>query len=105
MSTKSFSETKTIDELIQLLQSQQPHFTDKYDVVAFGVFGSRIHGDHTADSDLDILVEFSTPPTLFQFIRLQDELSALLDLPVDLVMKSALKPQISEQILAEVISV
>ena len=105
MNTENLPENNAITEIIHLLQAKQSYFADKYDVAAFGVFGSRIRGEHEGDSDLDILVEFTTPPTLFQFVRLQDELSALVDMPVDLVMKSALKPQISEQILAEVIPV
>lgn len=105
MNTENPSDNNSITEIIHLLQAKQAYFADKYRVAAFGVFGSRIRGDHETDSDLDMLVEFTVPPTLFQFVRLQDELSALLGLPVDLVMKSALKPQISERILAEVVPV
>ncbi len=105
MISKNLPNHKTIAEIILVLQAQQAYFTDKYSVVAFGLFGSRIRGENEMDSDLDILVEFNTPPTLFQFVRLQDELSSLLQLSVDLVMKSALKPQIGARILAEVVPV
>ena len=59
----------------------------------------------TPESDLDILVDFSTPPTLFQFVRLKNELGDLLGIPVDLVMKSALKPKIGAHVLPEVVPV
>jgi len=56
-------------------------------------------------SDLDILIDFAQAPTFFQFIEIEDHLSALLGVKVDLVMKSALKPRIGERILQEVVSI
>jgi predicted nucleotidyltransferase len=70
-----------------------------------GVFGSYVRGEATAKSDLDILVEYDRPPSLFQFVRLQRDLSELLGVPVDLVMKSALRPAIGQVILSEVVPV
>ena len=72
---------------------------------SLGVFGSYVHGEATAKSDLDILVEYDQPPSLFQFVRLQRDLSELLGVPVDLVMKSALRPAIGQVILSEVVPV
>ena len=93
------------EEILTLLRQQLPDLTSLYDIQYLGVFGSYIHGLADQDSDLDILVDFKTPPTLFQFVRLQNELSDLLGVPVDLVMKTTLKPKIGEQILAEVMPV
>jgi predicted nucleotidyltransferase len=41
-------------------------------------------------------------PSLLTFVNLQNYLSDLLGVPVDLVMREALKPRIGERILAEV---
>lgn len=43
--------------------------------------------------------------SLFEFVRLQRHLSELLEMPVDLVMRSALKPAIGARIAAEVVAV
>ena len=56
-----------------------------------------------AGSDIDILVDFATPVTLFEFARLRRRLESLLDRPVDLVTRDALKPQLREQILREAV--
>jgi Predicted nucleotidyltransferases len=64
-----------------------------------------VRGEQEADSDLDILVEYETPPDFFQFIELEDYLSEILGVKVDLVMKSALRPRIGKRILAESIPV
>jgi len=73
-----------------------------YYVEKIGVFGSFSRGEDKKTSDIDILVEFSRPISMFRFIDLEDFLSKLLGKKVDLVSKKALKPQIKEQILREV---
>jgi len=50
-------------------------------------------------------VEFDRAPTFFRYVELKDELSELLGVKVDLVMKSALRPEIGRRILDEVVSV
>jgi predicted nucleotidyltransferase len=50
-----------------------------------------------------VLVDFDKEPSLFQFIELENQLSALLGIKVDLVMKDTLKPMIGRQILSEVV--
>ncbi|KAF5042275.1 hypothetical protein DSECCO2_514300 [anaerobic digester metagenome] len=54
---------------------------------------------------MDILVEFSEVPGFFGFLRLERYLSEILDRPVDLVEKSALKPRIGRRTSNEVIYV
>jgi len=53
-------------------------------------------------SDIDILVEFSDPVE-WDFIDLKEFLESLLEVKVDLVTKNALKPQIRDRILNEVV--
>lgn len=90
---------------INTLRQNLPELTSAYKVKSLDVFGSRVRGDATASSDLDILVEFSDVPTLFEFVRLQRRLSELTAAEVDLVMKSGLKPAIGRRILREVVPV
>ena len=59
--------------------------------------------EQQADSDLDLLVTFHEPPSLLKFIELENYLSDLLGVKVDLVMQSALKPKIGKRILSEVV--
>ncbi|MCD6134600.1 MAG: nucleotidyltransferase family protein, partial [Candidatus Omnitrophica bacterium] len=76
-----------------------------FKVKSLEVFGSYTRGEQTPRSDVDILVEFSTPIDLFEFIKLEDFLSEILDRKVDLVMKDALKARIKKRILQEAVSV
>jgi predicted nucleotidyltransferase len=94
-----------VDDFRRALRARLPELRKTYAVRSLGIFGSYVHGRQGKRSDLDVLVEFSRPPTLLQFIRLERELGVLLGARVDLVMKSALKPAIGERILREVVPV
>lgn len=91
-----------LSEISAVLQSRLPDLRQTYGVSALGIFGSYAAGQAGRRSDLDLLVEFDRPPTLFQFVRLERQLSQLLGVKVDLVMKSALKPEIGQRILRQV---
>ena len=83
-----------------------PDLRARYGVRSLGIFGSYVRGEQGAGSDLDLLVEFDDRPlSLFDFVRLENEVSDALNLKVDLVEKRALKPYIGQHILAEVVAV
>jgi predicted nucleotidyltransferase len=92
----------SLEQLRRKLRANLPALAKEYRVKALGLFGSYVRHEQTPQSDLDILVEFDEPPSLFEFIRLEDHLSATLGIKVDLVMKEALKPAIGQRILLEV---
>jgi len=73
-----------------------------YSLNSLGIFGSFIRDEQNQESDLDILVEFEKPISLIKFIKLENDLSKILGIKVDLVMKKALKPTIGKRILEEI---
>jgi len=74
-------------------------------VHSLAVFGSAAKGLATTASDIDILVQFSKTPGIFEFLRLKQYLEDLLGKPVDLVTEGALKKQLREGILREAVRV
>lgn len=94
----------TLNEILQNLAQQFTQLRAKYGVSKLGVFGSYARGEATAASDVDVLVEFSRPIG-WEIVDLNDELEAVLQKPVDLVTVNALKPQLKDQILEQVIYV
>ncbi|WP_420842285.1 nucleotidyltransferase family protein [Desulfoprunum benzoelyticum] len=54
---------------------------------------------------MDILVQFSQTPGIFEFLRLKQYLEDLLGKPVDLVTEGVLKKQLREGILREAVRV
>lgn len=83
----------------------KPDLEERFKVKTIGFFGSYVRGEQKKNSDLDVLVDFYEPPSLFGFIELEDFLSRKLGVKVDLVMRDALKPRIKESILNEAIYV
>lgn len=77
--------------------------TGKYNPVFIGIFGSYARNEQTDKSDLDLLVDFDTKINLLELIGLEQELSEILGIKVDLVtMKSVnerLKPYIEQDLI------
>lgn len=67
------------------------NYLKDYTPELIGVFGSFIRGDNTENSDIDILIRFQETYSLLQLIRIENELSELLGLKVDLVTEGSIK--------------
>jgi len=94
---------KKLEEIKSILAEHREELRQKYKVKRIGVFGSFVRGEQKKRSDIDLLVEFEETPSLFEFMDLEEYLSKILGLKVDLATKDALKPRIGEQILREVV--
>lgn len=105
MRKKDSDHQPTLESVLQTLKIHLPGLRKDHGIKSLGIFGSYAKGSSKRSSDLDLLVEFETVPTMFEFVRLERHLSTILGVKVDLVMKSALKPDIGERILAEVMPV
>lgn len=94
-----------LEDIKKILKQSKKGLKKEYGVVEIGIFGSYMRSEQNKDSDLDILVELEPDPKidLIKFIELEDYMSELLDIKVDLVMKSVLKPGIGRQILKETV--
>ena len=77
-------------------------FCRKHHIRRLALFGSTLHGNSEADSDLDVLVEFEPDhvPGL-AFFAMEAELSELLGHRVDLNTPGFLSPYFRDQVLAE----
>ncbi len=91
----------TLDRVLALLQTEAPGLSQRFGVRKIGVFGSIARGEERGDSDIDVLVSLSSP-TFDRYMDLKFHLEGLLGRTVDLVMESALKPRLRENILREV---
>ena len=96
---------KPIKEILNILRENLPQITQVYKVKTLEIFGSYVRFEEDEKSDVDILVSFYELPSLLRFIELEVYLSDKLGLNVDLVMKEALKKNIGEKILREVVMV
>ncbi len=101
--TSQLGAQQRLRRYMDTLRRELPKLQTRFHVQYLGLFGSYVQGTPRRDSDLDVLVEFTEEPGMFEFIELEDHLSSLLGVKVDLVMKGTLKPLIGRQILSEVV--
>jgi predicted nucleotidyltransferase len=89
---------------IEILKKHEDVINQKYGVKEIGVFGSFARGEEKEGSDIDFLVEFKEGSKTFDnYIDLKYFLQDLFGRSVDMVTVQALKPQLKDDILQEVI--
>lgn len=96
---------KRREEIERILREHKAELRRKYGVREIGIFGSYVRGEQHRRSDVDILVEFDVVPGLLKFIELEDYLSRLLGVRVDLVRKASIRKELRERILSEVVMI
>jgi predicted nucleotidyltransferase len=92
---------RTRDEVLQLLARNRDRIRS-FGVRSLALFGSAVRNEATEASDLDFLVEFDRK-TFDNYMDLKFFLEELLDRPVDLVLRDAVKPRLREPILSEAV--
>jgi len=90
-------------EIRERLGKAKNYLGEKYRLSKIGVFGSYARGDEKPGSDIDILVEFSSTPDLFEFFEIEEYLERVLDRKIDLVREKAIKKQMKDEIMKEVV--
>jgi predicted nucleotidyltransferase len=95
----------TTEKIQEKIRSLLPKLSDQYHVESLALFGSYVRREQKAGSDLDILVTFRRTPCLIEFVKLENYLSDVLGVKVDLVMKDVLKPRIGRHILDEAVPI
>lgn len=78
---------------IDIHTNQVADLCRRYRIRELSLFGSVLRDDFRADSDVDVLVEFEpdTQHSLFDLVRIEEELSSVLGRKVDLVEKPGLR--------------
>lgn len=94
---------RTFAEVKEILKKNKGVLRERFKVKEIGIFGSYVKGEQKEESDLDILVEFESPVSLFEFMDMEEYLKKTLGVNVDLVSKKALKPRIGKHVLEEVV--
>jgi predicted nucleotidyltransferase len=82
-----------------------PILEEEYHVKSVEIFGSYARGEQSQKSDLDLLITFSQPYSLWELLDVKEFLSRKLRLKVDLVPKDSIKPLLKERITQEAVPV
>jgi predicted nucleotidyltransferase len=82
---------KTREEILNLLTQNKHQLENRFKVHRMALFGSYARGDQQSDGDVDI-PEDTDPSVGLELVALAEQIEQLLDLPVGLVSRRAIKP-------------
>jgi predicted nucleotidyltransferase len=93
-------------DTISTLKENEKLIRQKFGVKRIGIFGSFARGGEKEDSDLDVLVVFEEAQKTFDnYMDLKFYLEDLFGREIDHVTEKALKPQLKDIIMKEVVYV
>ena len=94
-----------LQEILDILRAEMPNLEKSYHVKGLGVFGPYATGKNYPDSVLNLVVEYHKLPGLIGLGKLENYISDLLGVKVDLGPKDSLRPHVKERVLRELVDV
>lgn len=89
---------------VEILKGNEDFIKQNFGVKRIGIFGSFARGEAKEGSDVDVIVEFREDAENFDnYIELKYFLQKVFGRDVDLVTVDALRPQLKDDILREVV--
>ncbi|MEJ5378208.1 MAG: nucleotidyltransferase family protein [bacterium] len=92
------------NDIVTKLKELKPTIATRYKVRKIGLFGSFVRGEQEVSSDIDLLAEFEDKADLFDLIGLALYLEEIFQRRVDVVPKQALRPELQESVLQQVVT-
>lgn len=94
---------KSLSTIVKMLRLHDADVRERFKITEIGVFGSYVRGEQREDSDIDLLVEFEKGYKTFDnYMELKFFLEEILTSKIDLVIKTAIRDEIKQNILSEV---
>ena len=93
-----------VQSITDTIQQLKPELIQKFGVSSIGLFGSVIRDDFSANSDVDIIVDFSKPIGI-EFVDLAELLESKIKRKVDLVSRNGIKKKYFQEIERQIVYV
>ena len=87
--------------MVQFDRHRLGDFCRRSGIARLRIFGSAARGEDRADSDVDLIVDFTQPVGFFEIIRTEDALAGFFGRPVDLLTEGAISRHMRDTVLAE----
>lgn len=96
----------SLASFLQILSPAMPYLQKRFKVREIGIVGSYARGEETAESDIDILVDFSEPIG-WEVVDLKEYLEDILSHKVDLILKGGItnRPRLFQAMTRDVVYV
>ncbi len=96
---------KNLGAIIKTLRELREQIRSKFKAEVVGIFGSYARGEQREGSDLDLLVHFLEGASLFDLVELGEFLEEKLGLKVDIVSDRAIRRELKDDILREMVRI
>ncbi len=103
-SAEAIPHTSAAEDILERLRALKPEIEKRYKAKQIGLFGSNVRGEQTDSSDIDILVDFEDGADLLDLTGLAIFLEEEFRRRVDVVPKRALREELRESVLRDVIA-
>ena len=105
MAVRDPKDKSKLEGILAALRKEMPNLEERYYVRSLSVFGPYARGENRPHSTLNLMVEYYNLPTLITLGELEDHLSELLGVKVDMGIKGDLRPHVKERALRELVPV
>ncbi len=92
-------------EVLDMLRTHKPTLEQRFGVTKLALYGSLARDQATDSSDVDVLVEFASPPDWRQYFGAQFYLEDLFGRSVDLATKEEVRAEIRPYVERDAIDV
>jgi len=94
------------EQILERLRTERPNLRNLFGVSGVAIFGSAVRSDFGPASDVDVLVDFDRPVTLFDIAAVLQHLEQCLDgRKVDVVPRDSIYPAYSAAIQRQAVNV
>ncbi|MBI4712289.1 MAG: nucleotidyltransferase family protein [Planctomycetes bacterium] len=94
---------KTLSKIKNTLKRHENEIKSRYRIKKIGIFGSYANNRQKKNSDLDVLVDIEEPVSLLGLVGIENYISGLLGVKVDLVPREDIRSELKQSILKKVI--
>jgi len=86
----------TRDQIVTFLKLNKENFEKKYNITKFTLFGSYARGEHSENSDIDIIYSLKSGAKFSydKYLEFENELKKAFNTKVDLINEKRLNPLI-----------
>ncbi len=94
---------KPLTEIQKYLSESKEMLQAKYQISELGIFGSPLNTGQANGDEVNLLIDYTDPPSLLDLANLELALSEQLGVKVHILTKNGLKGPRRERILQEVV--
>ncbi len=93
------------DEVLETLREHRATLAERFGVTSISLFGSVARDQAKDSSDIDVLVEFESPPGWRNYFGAQMFLEDVLERPVDMMTLAEVRQEVRPYVEGEAINV